>query len=328
MISRRALIPRLALLGAAGGTLWLVRDRLPWLGPDIAFAGGKPTPWLPITSGAELPEVDVAVNGTTVRAMIDSGAQVSAIDAALAKRLRLKRTTALPFLAYGVSGNPAITHTVALDLSVPGFRASSVRAATLGLRELSGIGGRDFAMLIGRDVLSQIVVEADMPGQRLRLLPPGVYQPPRDALTIPIQIRQGAPLVEVRIEDGPAVQVLLDTGASNLLALSADTARRSGLAMVGRDLGGTPSVGLGGVSLNRQVRVRTLRVGDLVVREAAVQIYQPAQAATAGLLGSGLLRGYRYALDLPGRRLVITPPTPMVVPARPRSLASWGAGLD
>ena len=318
MISRRALIPRLALLGAAGGTLWLVRDRLPWQGPDVAFAGRKPTPWLAITG--ELLEVDVQVNGTTVRAVIDSGAQVSAIDGALAKRLRLPRTTALPFLAYGVSGSPAITHTVALDLTVPGFSASGVRAATLDLRRLSGIGGRDFAMLIGRDVLNRIVVEADMPGRRLRLLPPGVYQPPRDALTVPIQIRQGAPLVEVRIEDGPAVQVLLDTGASNLLALSTATVRRSGLTMAEGEMDSAPSVGLGGVSLNRQVRARTLRVGGMVVRDTPVQVYEPAQAATAGLLGSGFLQGYRYALDLPGRRLVITPPTPLVVPALHRML--------
>ena len=322
MISRRALIPRLALLGAAGGALWLVRDRLPWLGPEVAFAGGTPTPWLPITGGGGLLEVDVRVNGTPVRAVIDSGAQVSAIDSGLAQRLELPRTTALPFLAYGVSGRPKVTHTVALDLNVPGFNASGVRAATLDIASLSGLSGRDFALLIGRDILSRTVVEADLPGRRLRLLPPGGYQPPRDALAVPIQMRQGAPLVEVRIEDGPAVQVLLDTGASNLLALSAATARRSGLAMVGRDLGGAPSVGLGGVSLNRQVRVRTLRVGDLVVRDTPVQIYEPAQAATAGLLGSGFLRGYRYALDLPGRRLVITPPTPLVVPAPYRKPAA------
>lgn len=317
MISRRALIPRLALLGAAGGALWLVRDRLPWLGPEIAFADGKPTPWLPLPGDGGLLEVDVQVNGTRVRAVVDSGAQVSAIDRGLAQRLKLPRTATLPFLAYGVSGSPAVTHTVMLALSVPGFDASNVRAATLDLHRLSGAGGRDFAMLIGRDVLSRVVIEADMPGRRLRFLPPGVFSPPRDGLTAPLHLHRGAPLVDIRVGDGPAVQVLLDTGASNLLALSTSTARRSGLE-ARPDLGAAPSVGVGGVSLNRQVHVQTLRVGPLVVRDARVQVYDPAQVSTEGLLGSGFLSGYRYALDLPGRRLVITPPTPLVVPPRRR----------
>jgi predicted aspartyl protease len=320
MVSRRALIPRLALLGAAGGALWLVRDRLPWLGPDIRFARGKPTTWLPVVGDGVLLEVDVQVNGTAVRAVIDSGAQVSAVDAALAQRLKLPRTTALPFLAYGVSGDPALTHTVALDLAVPGFSASGVRAATLDLHGLSGVGGRDFAMLIGHDILSRMVVEANMPARQVRLLPPGAYQPPRDGLTVPIQMRHGAPLVAVRVEGGPAVRVLLDTGASNLLALSSATARRIGLAAADRQLGAAASVGVGGVSINRQVRVRTLDLGALTVRDAPVQIYAPSQAAKEGLLGSGFLRGYRYALDLPGRQLVIIPPTPLVVPAPRRML--------
>ena len=123
MTSRRSLILRLGLLAASGGALWLVRDRLPWLGPEVHFAGGRPTPWLPVLGEGVLLEVEVQVNGAPVRAVIDSGAHFSAIDAALAHRLKLPRTNALPFLAYGVSGGPSVTHTVALDLALPGLAA-------------------------------------------------------------------------------------------------------------------------------------------------------------------------------------------------------------
>ena len=319
MLSRRALLSRLAVLAATGGAVWLVRDRLPWLGPKITFAGDQPTPWLPVVGEGVLLEVEVRVNGREVRAVIDSGAQFSAIDSALAQHLQLPRTTALPFLAYGVSGAPSVTHTVALDLALPGLAAPGLRAATLDIQELSGITGRDFALLIGRDLLSRAVMEVDMSQRRLRLLPPETYTPPRDALMIPLQMRQGAPMAEVRIEDGQPIQVLIDTGANSVLALSSDAAQRAGLLAAERELGAARSVGLGGVALNRRVRVKRLRIGSLSLQGVPVLVYEAAHHAPApeGLLGSGFLRRYRYALDLPGRRLSLTPPTPMIVPRLP-----------
>jgi predicted aspartyl protease len=321
VITRRALVPRLALLTAGGGAVWLVRDRLPWLGPRVAFANGRETAWLPLSGHGGLIEVAAVVNGTAIRAVIDSGAEFSAIDRGLAGRLGLPRTTALPLLAYGVSGQPDLTHTVKLDFAVPGLEAPGLHAAALDLARLSSVTGRDFSMLVGRDVLSRLVVEADLPGDRVRFLAPGLYRPPPDALTLALRRRGGAPVVAVRVEDAAPVDVMVDTGATGLLALSAAAARDAGLVAPGRAIAAARSVSLGGLSLDRVAVARTVQIAGLTLRNVGVQIYTPGRnsPAPAGLLGAGFLRRFRIALDLgesrlhlirPGLRLVPAPPEP------------------
>lgn len=320
-ISRRRLLSRLGVLtAAAGGTLWLVRDRLPWPPLELRFANGRDTPWLPFPARGGLIDIAASVNGAPVRAVVDSGAQFSAVDAGVAERLGLPRTLAAPLLAYGVSGQPSMTHTVGLDLAVEGLVAPGLRAAVLDLAAISAATGRDFQLLIGRDVLRHVVVEADFPRRRARFLVPSAYRPPPDARLLPLSETRGAPMTSVRIEDAPPLEVLVDTGASGVLALSEAAARQTGLLAPGRPVTQAHSVSLGGLSLDRVVRARTVQIAGLTLRDVDVQIYRPAANAPApsGLLGAGLFRRFRMALDLGGRQLHLIPPSPIVV-TRPRN---------
>lgn len=314
--SRRALLVRLGLLATTGGALFMVRDRLPWPPLRPRFADGRQTPWLPLPEHGGLIDIAATVNGAPIRAVVDSGAQFSAIDRGLAERLGLQRTVAAPILAYGVSGGPSLTHTVHLDLAVAGLSAPGLRAAALGLAAISSAAGRDFQLLIGRDVLRQVVLEADFPRARARFLAREAFRPSRDALHIPLRRKNGAPMVPVQIENASPIDVLVDTGASGLLALSQEAARQTGLLAPGRRVDSAHSVSLGGLSLNRMVRARSIRVGGLTLRDAEVQVYAPAANAPApsGLLGAGLFHRYRIALDLGGDRLFLTRSGLLVVP--------------
>jgi hypothetical protein len=51
-------------------------------------------------------------------------------------------------------------------------------------------------------------------------------------------------------------------------------------------------------------------MGGLSLHDVPVQVYAPAanMLAPSGLIGAGLLRQFRVALDLPGGRLDLTPP--------------------
>ncbi|HYD99040.1 MAG TPA: retropepsin-like aspartic protease, partial [Alphaproteobacteria bacterium] len=158
MISRRALLSRLPLLVAVGAGAWLLRDRIPWPQPPIALARGDWSGWIPFAGRGGLIELAATVDGEPVRAVVDSGAQFTAVDAGLAARLELPETGALPMIAFGVSGQPTITRTVRLDLTLPGVGVQDVRAAALELARLSAATGRAFSVLVGRDVLRRLVL--------------------------------------------------------------------------------------------------------------------------------------------------------------------------
>ena len=316
MISRRALITRAALVAAGAGALFAVRDRLPWPPLDARFANGRDTPWQRLPERPGLVEMTVAVNGTPVRAVIDSGAQLSAVDAGLAARLGLERVLAAPLLAYGVAGRPRLTHTVHLGLTMPGLALPALRAAVLDLASMAAASGRDFQLLIGRDVLRRLVLEADFPLRRARFLAPGAFRPAHDSIAIPLKVEGGAPLARVQIEAAAPVDLLIDTGATGDLALSDAAARRAGLTAPGRLVRQGHSISLSGLNPARTAIAATVRLGELSLRNIDVQIYAPAASAPGpvGLVGAGLLRPFRVALDLNGGRLWLTPAPLRVVP--------------
>jgi predicted aspartyl protease len=311
VIGRRSLLVGLA---AAAGGLFLVRDRLPW--PPLAprFANGRDTPWQRVPPGG-LIEIEASVNGAPIHAIVDSGAQFSAVDRTLAERLALPRNVAAPMLAFGVSGGPTLTHTVRLDLALPGLAVPNLRAAALDLAPVAQVTGRAFQLLIGRDVLRHVVVEADFPLRRARFLARGAYAPPPDARTLPLKDTGRGPMLAVQVEGAPPLDVLVDTGAAGVLALSETAARDAGLLAPGRPVSKAQSVSLGGLSLDRRVTARTVSAGGLSLRNVDVQIYRPAANAPApsGLLGTGLFSRYRMALDLGGGRLHLVPPSVMIV---------------
>lgn len=314
MTTRRTLLTRAGLLAAGGAALFLVRDRLPWPPLEPRFADGRATPWLPIPRQG-LIEVPAVVNGRRLRAIVDTGAEFTAVDAAFAERAGLERPLAAPVLAYGVSGRPSLAHTVRLDLRLPGFAIDRVRAAALDLAAISAATGRDFQLLIGRDVLSRVVLEADFTRDRVRLVAADRAATPARAMILPLTPRSGAPTVPVAIEDAAPLDLLVDTGASGWIALSEAAAAQAGLLAPGRQVSQAHSVGLGGLSVDRLVTARRVRLGPVTLRDIDVQIYSPATHAPApsGLIGLRLLRRFGMAVDLGRRRLVLQTPALSVV---------------
>jgi predicted aspartyl protease len=300
----------LLVAAAAGGGLFLVRDRLPWPPPAVRFANDRATPWLTIADRSGLITVTARVNGRRVQAVIDSGAQFTAIDRRLADALSLPRALAAPLLAYGVSGGPILSHTVRLDLATPGLEAPGLRAAVLDLTMVAQLAGRDFGLLLGRDLLRQVVLEADLPARRARLVARPAFRPPSHAQVLPIAWRSGAPLTPVHVEGSPPIDVLVDTGSTNVLALSEAAARRVGLLAPGREVRSARSVSVSGLSLSQVVTARTLQAGEITLRDIEVFIYRraPGSPAPDGLLGAGLFRRHHLALDLGGSRLYLSPP--------------------
>lgn len=310
--SRRSLLTQLAALGAAGAAFLLVRNHLAWPEPEVRFRSGTGSGWLDLPRSGGLIELPVRIKDVWIRAVVDSGAQYSAIDAALSERMQLPSATPIPLVAFGVSGQPSLTRSVNLDLGIGEDRSVGVaglRAATLNLASLSGITRQPFSMLLGRDFLRAVVMDVDFPRARVAFHQPGVWRPFAGAVAVPVRERAGALLVQVAVETAAPFEVMVDTGATGALALSEDAARAAGL-LDGRRVTRARSVTLGGIGQNRIVRAGTVRFAGQLVRDVPVQIYDPSLkgAIPNGLLGLGLLARHRMGFDLAGRRILLSAP--------------------
>jgi hypothetical protein len=251
-----------------------VRDRLPWPPLAVSFANGRDTPWQPLPARAGLLEIAASVNGVPVRAVVDSGAQITAVDAGLARRLGLSPILAAPLIAYGVSGRAHLTHTVRLDLAAAGLAVPHLRAAVLDLASVADASGRDFQLIIGRDVLSRLVLDADLPARRVRFLTPAAYRPAHDALSAPLI--GATPTTAVRIEDAAPLNLLVDTGATGVPG-ALRNGRAAGRPDRSGPAGGARPLGQPERPQSRDDRARPhRRMGALTLHDVPVQVYAPA----------------------------------------------------
>lgn len=313
---RRVFLRRLGLLAAGAAGYLVVRHQLVWPNPQVRFAAGQWSGWIDLAGASGLIALPARIGWARIPAVIDSGAQYSAIDAGLAQRLNLPAATPIPMVAFGVSGAPRLTRAVGLDVDLGSFSLTGLRAAALDLQPLSGLTRQPFSLLLGRDFLRTVVVEADFPRRRAAIFAPQAWSPPPGAQAVRVRAQTGGLMVEVRIEGAAPVEVMLDTGATGALALSEATARAVGL-MDGRPQRRAQSVTLGGVSDDGVVAARSLTFAGHRIENVLVQIYRPAANAPtpAGLLGLGVLERFHLSLDLPGGRVFLVgaeqPPRPL-----------------
>jgi predicted aspartyl protease len=312
LISRRSFIRRLGFLAAGAAGVLLLRDRVLLPAPGISFHGSaQSSGWIGFPDTG-LIQIAGSIGGVDARVLVDSGAQFSAIDRGLANRLGLKAATPAPMIAYGVTGGPTLTHTVGLDLQLPGLRVEDLRAAVFDLASLSAMTRTPFDLLLGRDVLGSLILEVDGPGRRVALMRPEAYAAPVSAVSAATVGRGGALLARVGIEAAQAIEALVDTGASAALALSAAAATNAGLLHAERNVARASSVGLGGLSVDRIVLAQEVRLAGFLLRDVPVQIFTPARGGPipSALLGMGLLRRFRFALDHDRSQMHLALPKP------------------
>ena len=310
---RRRLLVQLGVLSLAGAGLLVARDRLVWPPPKVRFARGHTTGWMPFVEGGGMIELPAKIGGETIRVVLDSGAQYSAIDASLALKLGLPQASPIPMLAFGVSGQPTVTRSVRLDLDLGAMHLTGLRAAALDLHRLARLTRRPFSMLIGRDLLRTVIAEIDFPAGRAAFHDREGWAPRPDDRAVTARGQRGAIMAEVQVEDAAPLDVMVDTGATSALALSRAAAEKAGL-LDGRHARTGRSVTLGGVSQDPVVRAKTLRFAGQTLRDVDVQVYSPSSQGRIpdGLLGLGVLRRFRVTLDHGGGRMFLAGPFPVM----------------
>jgi hypothetical protein len=287
-----------------GGAWWL-RGHVLWPAPEAAFADGGATPWLAWAHPAPTPTVRVRLGGREVLALIDSGAQYSVIHRDLFQAVPGGSVFDMPMVAYGVGGGSQIGRGTTLDIDLPGLAIRDLKAAILDLGPLASDQGLGTPMILGQDVLRQLVLELDPGQRRLRFVARDVYTPAADLVPATVR-RRGGLTAQVSVE-GATVEAVIDTGASALRALDAETAAAAGL-LDGRPAATGASLVLGGVLPARVIEARTVTFADQLYRRVAVGVYDqpPLPGFPGALIGMAAFADRRAAFDLGRGRLHVS----------------------
>ncbi len=314
-MNRRTLLIRAAGLAAVAGGAWWARETLLWPAPKLAFADGGATPWLPYARRANVPTVRVRIDGREVIALIDTGAQYSVIDRALAASLPPAQRPLfdMPLVAYGVGGAAQMGRGTNLDVSLPGLTIGKLRAAILDLGPLASDEGLNTPLIIGRDVLEHLVLALDPARRHVRLIAREAFVRPPDLQSATVSKAGGAMVAEVTIE-GVAVNAVVDTGASSLLALDKATAQVAGL-LDGRPQESGVSLVLGGSVQASVIEARTVTFADYLYRRVAVGVFDqpPLPNFPGALVGMEAFVGRRAAFDLGAGLLHVSRPLDLTV---------------
>jgi hypothetical protein len=121
--------------------------------------------------------------------------------------------------------------------------------------------------------------------------------PPQDTVldgitSVPMEMRRGHPIVPIRIDDGPVLHVLFDTGASN--DVTPAVAQRLHLHVAGDGKAGGFGAGL--VS-RRYTTAKRLRIGDAELRDQPFAVIAGDDAAVDGTIGCEVMQRFAVRFD-------------------------------
>ena len=297
---------------------------------SVALAGcdlrhalfGFPTPTyaVPANTPIELPYRDAAgllviegtINGTRADFVLDTGAPVTVfVNGPRLAALALDTSKARKL---GPADNPAVPvgiiqpgFTVAFsELTLSGLTAVVVEGASMPCRER--FEAANFQGVIGADVMRRFVVEVDPAHRRVRLHDPAHWTPAATVGTLPLEFSGGLPFTHAELRDADAtvpLRLLVDTGSNDTLSLIAGsrpeltlpaqaTPRESCyVAGTRKTWRGAPLDLAFGAAIASQVPT-SYEDGDTVMR-----------GARHGSVGIGLLKRYAFAIDYPGKRIVL-----------------------
>ena len=305
MASRRGFLGGLAWLGAGAAGTWLLREQVFWPTASLdAEAVGGESGWMPFADDRiPLALIKVGLNGATVTALVDSGAQNSLIDRALADRLELAEALAPPMIAYGAGGGSQVGRGADAEVQLGDMTLNRVRAAVLELGPIAEARAGGVGMILGQDLLQVVVADIDFPNRRARFLPREAHAPPPDSR--PASAWKNGRALQARLAlEGAPVDAIVDTGATAALSLTRSEAGRAGL-LDGRTERRTTSIVLGGAVEGAAVRASRIAFAGRTFEDVEVHIIPDSglPGFPTGLLGLGLLDEERVLLDLGGGSL-------------------------
>ncbi len=267
----------------------------------VAADAASPSRAAQLTVSGDRLFLDVTVNGRLVRALLDSGAEMSILDTAAAATLGITGSGAATARGSGAATVEA-RFAEGVTIAAAGASLANRTVAILDLSDVaSRLIGRPVPMILGRDFFDAGRWEIDMARGRVRT----AARSPR-GVRLPLTTERGIETMPAAIEGQPPVAAVFDLGNGSEVMVGRTYAERIGLTAPARIIGRAAGGGLGGAVTRDMVRMRELRLAGRTFRNVPATIDDSDTAADLNI-GVSILRNFRISTDFPHHQLWLEP---------------------
>jgi len=239
--------------------------------------------------------VDVAVSGSDehLAFLLDSGAGTTVIDLAAARRLGLKLGRSQS--VQGVGGRTVAYATSGFDASAAGVPISSSPLA-LDLSGPSAGCGRRIDGLIGADFFRTRAIQINYAARSIRLLDRAATNALQGEI-LPLALRSDALCARISINGNKPEWLRLDTGCNTALEWVIGKRGTNALPQT--------TIGLHAGSVRETLTNVTAGTRQITGVKTGIHS-RPMFAGESGLIGNGLLSRFTVAIDVRGRRCILS----------------------
>jgi predicted aspartyl protease len=299
-LDRRHLLTGLASLGLLPAAAYAQQR-------GFAFdANASETGWLPfdLHRGMQV-HFTAFSDGRPVRTFLDSGVSGLVLDRAYAERAGMPRGREVSVRT--ISGKAPAWLSKGKSLQIGNLDLRTSQTAILDLKEVMVASGREFDVMLGRDLFEQLVVDLDFLSGRLAVRNPSRFSSPAGAVRLPLRPDGRLRSVPVAWNDGAPESATFDLGANSALILSPDLVARQRL-LEGRRSTTAMSASAEGTHVAREFKLPSVTFGG--ERFTDVPTLVPgswAKKDRVATVGMDLLSRFRLIVDYPQDSLFLLP---------------------
>jgi hypothetical protein len=250
------------------------------------------------------------VNGFETYAILDSGAEMTALDTEVARTAGLTGTGSVT--AEGTGGTAEVQFASNVTILVGDLELRDVTVAILELGELGRrLLGRPIPVILGKELFNETVVDIDYPNSRIAFHDPELWSYDGGGTTVALPELADSRVVEVSVEDGEPIVATFDIGQGSALTLFEAFVNGSGL-LDGRRTSTRRGGGVGGEVVSPITTLRTLAFGGVEFKNVPVTLSIGAEGSfdtehQQGNLGTDIFNRFRMMVNYGSDELYLEP---------------------
>jgi predicted aspartyl protease len=280
--------------------------------PEVRLTSGDNTkiPYLLDDNGNQLLKVRVN-DSPPLNFTIDTGSDVFAI---ITNR-QAKNLGLTPRNGYkvGVAANVGEIEAATIpsaNLTLPGVEALNQRIEVIMSDDATDPDESNIDGVLGLEFLKNFIVEIDYEAQTLSLFAPQKYHYKGTGETVPIKIKDGSPMVHLKMTTAGGKNIEddfeIDNGMSSSLAFRTPAVRKYGLMQEVQTIQAPLDVEPGGEYRRRIGRLRSIQLGRFVIENPTVSLSENVEGE-GGLIGDEILRRFKVIFDFSHHRMILEP---------------------